>query len=113
MPSHNHGGATGGPSNNTSGTASPASTGNNSAAHTHSIPSLSGTAASAGEHTHSVNTDIGGSYDYNHDGGRWVYTYRSSTNATGKLSSAGAHTHTVTTNKSTSGGVSANHTHSL
>lgn len=110
MPSHNHGGATGGPSNNTSGTASPASTGNNSAAHTHSIPSLSGTAASAGEHTHSVNTDL--SFDSSKTGGYWNYiAYGTATNGT--LSSAGAHTHTVTTNKSTSGGVSANHTHSL
>ena len=112
MPSHNHGGATGGPSTNTSGTASPASTGNNSAAHTHSIPSLSGTAASAGGHTHSVNSNLNGSYDNNKSGGYWWYIYRGST-ATGTLSSAGAHTHTVTTNKSTSGGVSANHTHSL
>lgn len=54
MPSHNHGGATGGPSNNTSGTASPANTGGVSATHKHSIPALSGTAASAGAHTHKI-----------------------------------------------------------
>ena len=54
MPSHNHGGATGEPSTNTSGTASPADTGGVSATHKHSIPALSGTAASAGAHTHKL-----------------------------------------------------------
>lgn len=109
MPSHNHGGATGGPSTNTSGAAT-GSTGNNSVGHTHSIPSLSGTAASAGGHTHTINvlsgTFVSGSTTN-------PFIDNSGISATGNLASTGAHTHTVTTKASTTGGISANHTHSL
>ena len=83
--------------------------------HTHSIPSLSGSAASDGWHSHRV-TNKTTSYasgsqpnwrcmsfeetkaDYNQD----VYS-----------SGAGSHTHSVTTNASTTGGISQNHTHTV
>lgn len=90
-------------------------TGENNVGHTHSIPSLSGSAASDGWHSHRV-TNKTTSYasgsqpnwrcmsfeetkaDYNQD----VYS-----------SGAGSHTHSVTTNASTTGGVSQNHTHTV
>lgn len=108
MPKHDHGGKTGGPSTNTSGAAT-GNTGNNSAGHTHSIPSLSGTAASAGGHTHSVKVPP---FATTWNGDHYNLAYRG-TAINGLLSSAGAHTHTVTTKASTTGGISANHTHSL
>lgn len=55
MPSHNHGGVSGGPSTNTSGEPSTANTGNNSTGHTHTIPALSGTTSRNGSHTHTPN----------------------------------------------------------
>lgn len=90
-------------------------TGENNVGHTHSIPSLSGSAASAGSHSHRVTNKTtsyasgsqpnwrcmsfeGTSADYNQD----VYS-----------SDAGAHTHSVTTNASATGGVSQNHTHTV
>ena len=90
-------------------------TGENNVGHTHSIPSLSGSAASAGSHSHRVTNKTtsyasgsqpnwrcmsfeGTSADYNQD----IYS-----------SDAGAHTHSVTTNASTTGGVSQNHTHTV
>lgn len=110
MPSHNHGGVTGGPSTNTSGTASPASTGGVSATHKHSIPALSGTAASAGAHTHSLPR-------YYQSGGNatlaCLVSYASHTASTATMTTNGEHYHSFTTTKSTAGGISANHTHSL
>ena len=90
-------------------------TGENNVGHTHSIPSLSGSAASAGSHSHRVTNKTtsyasgtqpnwrcmsfeGTNADYNQD----VYS-----------SDAGAHTHSVTTNASTTGGVGQNHTHTV
>ena len=90
-------------------------TGENNVGHTHSIPSLSGSAASAGSHGHRVTSKTtsyasgtqpnwrcmsfeGTNADYNQD----VYS-----------SDAGAHTHSVTTNASTTGGVSQNHIHTV
>lgn len=90
-------------------------TGENNVGHTHSIPSLSGSAASAGSHSHRVTSKTtsyasgtqpnwrcmsfeGTNADYNQD----VYS-----------NDAGAHTHSVTTNASATGGVSQNHTHTV
>lgn len=111
LPSHNHGGATGGPSNNTSTASSATNTGNNSVGHTHSIPALSGTAAENGAHTHT----FAGTYNPNSGSQSvekpGVATYNSSNVIT--WSSAGAHTHTVTTTAKTSGNNSAGHTHTM
>ena len=110
MPSHNHGGKTGTPSNNTSGGSSASSTGNNSASHTHSIVALSGSTSKSSTHQHglSLKGNLASS-------GAAITPIRlhSSANATYSSSNAGAHTHTVTTTASTTGGISANHTHSL
>ena len=90
-------------------------TGENNVGHTHSIPSLSGSAASDGWHNHRVTNKTtsyasgtqpnwrcmsfeGTNADYNQE----VYS-----------SGAGSHTHSVTTNASTTGGVSQNHTHTV
>lgn len=90
-------------------------TGENNKGHTHSIPSLSGTAAEAGSHSHKVTNKTtsyasgsqpnwrcmsfeGTSADYNQD----VYSANS-----------GSHSHSVTTNASTTGGISQNHTHTV
>ena len=90
-------------------------TGENNVGHTHSIPSLSGSAASDGWHSHRVTNKTtsyasgtqpnwrcmsfeGTNADYNQE----VYS-----------SGAGSHTHSVTTNASTTGGVSQNHTHTV
>lgn len=90
-------------------------TGENNKGHTHSIPSLSGTAAEAGSHSHRVTNKTtsyasgsqpnwrcmsfeGTSADYNQD----VYS-----------ANAGSHSHSVTTNASTTGGISQNHTHTV
>lgn len=85
IPSHNHGGATGNVSND----------------HTHS-----GTTASAGAHTHTINEGtLGG-------GGSGALTsgddYTNEVYRTQTTSSAGGHEHSFTT-----GGISANHTHSI
>ena len=93
-------------------------TGNNSVGHTHSIPALSGTAASAGAHTHGIR------YKYIlgvniADSSGFIFLRRTdaSDSYTGTdddaANSAGAHTHSVSTTASTSGGISANHTHSM
>lgn len=81
MPSHNHGGTTGG----------------QSADHFHG-----GTTASAGEHTHTVTL---ASQAYFYGGASSVAVQAAGSTTT---SPAGVHTHTFTT-----GGVSANHNHSI
>ena len=85
LPSHNHGGTTG----------------NESANHTHS-----GTTASAGAHTHTINEGsaaptTGGALTSGDD-------YTNVVHHTQTTSSAGGHEHSFTT-----GGISANHTHSI
>jgi microcystin-dependent protein len=85
IPSHNHGGATGGQSTN----------------HTHS-----GTTASDGTHTHSTPLSDGGFFPYSGGGG--ISGTNRPLGADGTTSSAGSHTHTFTT-----GGVSVDHTHSI
>ena len=85
IPSHNHGGATGNVSND----------------HTHS-----GTTASAGAHTHTINEGsaaptTGGALTSGDD-------YTNVVHRTQTTSSAGGHEHSFTT-----GGISANHTHSI
>lgn len=108
LPSHNHGGATGGPSNNTSSASSATNTGNNSVGHTHSIPALTGTAASAGGHTHTVD---GLNVSTTSSTNKPAIAAKSSNTTT--WSAAGAHTHTVTTTAKTSGNNSASHTHTM
>ena len=97
-------------------------TGNQSAGHTHSIPSLSGSTNSAGSHTHQQDkrgwynrTGTKPWYIYNNNQGAgscWLNSVDQGVEAS-YTATAGAHTHTVTTNASTSGGISANHTHSV
>ena len=113
IPSHNHGGTSGGPSTNTSGEPSTADTGNNSTGHTHTIPSLSGTTGDGGKHTHTPNTTIGYSWSTG-DVGRANYEALAMyVGRTVNWSSDGAHYHSVTTVKGTSNNISANHTHGL
>lgn len=110
MPSHNHGGVSGGPSNNTSGGSSASSTGSNSASHTHSIVALSGSTSQSSTHTH--NLSLNGVISSSGEGfGRCMLN--STGNTTYASSSSGAHTHTVTTTASTTGNNSAKHTHTL
>lgn len=73
--------------------------------HTHSIPSLSGTAASAGTHTHGFNDGILLWSANGTNGLPSGKTYGSlyQQNATKATFSAGSHTHTVTTTANTSG----------
>ena len=99
---------------NTTGTNN-ASTGNQSANHTHSIPALSGTAASSNI---GPLTFYGSStYEANKTGYSSIKTESYYANSSGTASSwllsasGGAHAHTVTTNASTTGANSANHTH--
>ena len=83
--------------------------------HTHSIPSLSGTAASAGNHNHSIYSTL---LVYNSDKGN--IDLGSGTNIGGiaymgwslNTGSSGAHTHTVTTKANTTGS-NGNHTHNV
>ena len=81
--------------------------------HSHSIPSLSGTAASNGTHAHNIGADFDGG------AGTARYTVHSrGTSGAGYLkatSSDGAHTHTVTTSASNTGssGSTTSHTHTL
>lgn len=87
LPSHNHG------LNN----------------HTHSIPKLSGTAASNGSHYHSTVEQkrmINGSST----GGGFTIPTISTSGSSGNIitSTDGAHTHTVSTNASTTGGNTGN-----
>ena len=111
MPSHNHGGKTGEPSNNNTGAVS-GSTGNNDVAHKHEIPSLSGTALETGAHTHHVQTYPTGDWEYGANYWNLAWTGYA---ATGTLSTAGAHSHTVTTNASTTsaGDTASSHTHTM
>lgn len=80
--------------------------------HNHSIPSLSGTAASNGAHVHKIKgiaSRVAGSWN-----GVLASANCSDTSWDSALS-AGAHTHSVTTNASTSGstGSTSGHTHTL
>ncbi len=81
--------------------------------HSHSIPSLNGTASSNGSHTHNIGADFDGG------AGSARYTVHSrGTSGAGYLmatSSSGAHTHSVSTNVSNTGssGGTSSHTHSL
>lgn len=69
--------------------------------HTHSIPSLSGTAASAGGHSHNIGMD----WDGGAGSSRGTVHNTGTSGAQRQIgtSSVGAHTHSVTTNASTSG----------
>ena len=94
-------------------------TGNQSVGHTHSIPALTGTANTAGEHQHAHNwrgwfnvnaqhsqktLATGSGFFFNsEDQGVWLPN----------TGSAGDHAHTVTTTASTTGGNSASHYHSV
>ena len=71
--------------------------------HTHSIPALSGTAASAGEHTHSSDWPSWSALSISSPDTFFGYCYNGNYNKTGGTTSNGAHTHTVTTNASTTG----------
>lgn len=81
-----------------------------SANHTHTIPALSGTAASAGAHSHTGNyvkecaSGTARQRVTNTQSGASQYTVANSN---------GAHTHSVTTNASTTGTISASHTHTV
>ena len=79
--------------------------------HRHTIPKLSGTAASNGNHTHGINiqtteTEAGG-YGLNNTG---AFTNRVMIQSTiyQNTSSSGAHTHSVSTNASNTGNASGN-----
>ena len=78
-------------------------------AHTHPIPALTGTAASAGSHTHRLSGDHDagkGSYGWSiHDATSGAQSYVGYTN------SAGDHTHSVTTEASTSGSTGSTSAH--
>lgn len=72
--------------------------------HTHSIPALSGTAASAGAHTHKIHWPGWSALWINSQGNNpFGNVYNGSTGVTYDTTSAGAHTHSVTTNASTTG----------
>lgn len=71
--------------------------------HTHSIPELSGTAASNGAHTHKVDWPNWEKLAIHSPDNIVGYYYRGSWGKTGGTTSDGAHTHTVTTNASTTG----------
>ena len=85
IPSHNHGGATGGQSTN----------------HTHD-----GTTAAAGTHTHTTPLSDGGFFAYSGGGG--ISGTNRPLGADGTTSSAGSHTHTFTTGSNTT-----DHHHSI
>ena len=81
--------------------------------HSHGIPNLSGTAASAGAHTHSLGKafvywdgSLAASYGTIAKGGRYQNTI------THASASAGAHTHTVSTSASTTGSAGS-HSHTV
>lgn len=69
--------------------------------HNHSIPSLSGTAASNGAHTHTSLTGVMG-LELSKGSGYWGFAGQNGYNS-GTTTSNGAHTHSVTTNASTTG----------
>ena len=93
--------------------------------HTHSIPSLSGTAAYAGEHTHGwTQNGSGGAVDgsFGRTGSIANNAYMGVSNSVQSYSNfqvtmapAGGHTHSVTTNGSTTGstGATQSHTHTI
>ena len=73
--------------------------------HTHSIPSLRGTAASAGNHSHTVSINTTGSESDGY-GLDWFDGFKNRVMVSGGAygtGSGGAHTHSVSTNASTSG----------
>lgn len=76
--------------------------------HRHTIPALSGTAASAGSHSHQILlSDTGGA--------GWDFTYGNSPSYScriqGSSGSAGAHTHSVTTTASNTGYIGSGNGH--
>ena len=73
--------------------------------HTHSIPKLSGTAASNGAHTHSVKSPMFYGTDWISGGNGWSASssHQVDYDLGGIAYSSGAHTHSVTTNTSTTG----------
>ena len=68
--------------------------------HNHSIPGLSGTAASAGSHMHHVQRNV------NAQNGTNRYTANGGGSSTWTVNGAGTHSHSVTMNGSTTGGSS-------
>ena len=76
-------------------------------AHSHTIPVLSGTAASAGAHTHTIGTDKDAVYS--RTGGSWSAHSNSPAGAAYNFytGNSGAHTHNVTTNASNTGSYGA------
>lgn len=103
MPSHAH-------------SVNAVNTGGNNVGHTHSIPSLSGSTSSAGNHNHYTFNYGGNGYWYGSDWGNGTsFSCASSPTTQDKptTSTNGAHTHSVTTNASTTGGQSANHVHTV
>lgn len=80
--------------------------------HTHSIPTLSGTAASAGNHNHRLSNGLNGWVWSGGGGGSAMVTHNDGTAESATLASAyaGAHTHSVTTTASTTGGNSGSTT---
>lgn len=109
MPSHNHGGTTGGPSTNVSGGASPATTGGNSRNHTHSTPKMTATTTSNGSHHHSFPR----SYAYDNSKPYVYYTRNGAVAQWMSMTTNGEHSHTVSTTATTSGASSQTHTHTL
>ena len=101
LPSHNH--------------SVSLTSGNQSAGHTHSIPELSGTAADSGWHDHLV-TSKTTSYGSGSQSA-WRCLSWTGTNADWNQDvysgGSGTHSHNVTTTASTTGGISANHTHTV
>lgn len=81
--------------------------------HTHSIPALSGTAASAGSHSHA---NYGGANVASSGGSEGVESFASRYSSFRKIEqgtySAGAHTHSVTTTASTTGSTGSAQGHS-
>lgn len=75
--------------------------------HTHSIPALTGTAASEGGHSHTLSGKYGIGCDMGNMGVGSGNSYTLS-NPFGKSIGGGAHTHSVTTNASTTGAASGN-----
>jgi len=90
---------------NTGGAATVTLTEQNMPSHNHSIPALSGTAKSNGNHIHAMRykAPSGGSSGY-----AWVYgtnnaVWAAATESDSMMKSTGAHTHTVETTANTSG----------
>lgn len=75
--------------------------------HTHSIPKLSGTAQSAGAHTHKADYPSW-VFAAEGDGARMEVHQEGGYSKTGDTTSNGAHTHTVETNANTTGQASGN-----